>query len=520
MPSRRDTLGWFGAAMAAALPGCAPAVKESEPAAQKSRSLRIALSVRPGSLDPAIAMSAEQGVPALAAYQRLVRSAGLGSFTGDLAQTWGVSKSGLVWDFQLDPEARFADGSPVEASAVAFSFERLIALGRGPASDATEQIAAVEPQGPHQVRFLLRRPSPTFLGVLAARPASIVNPAVRGQGSKDDWGAAWLSTRSAGSGAYEVVESGGGLHRLRVSRFTRAAPYFQEILYQEIPDPAIRGLAAQAGEVDVAVLMPPLALRQAARNPNLRVLSVPTFAFQNLAFNMESPTFQDLRLRQAVAAAIDVNAILLHIRDGRADRFDGPLLPGMAGADPKLYPVRYDPPLAKQLAHAALQGRSIRARTVYPGVSPETDTLAQYLQAQLAELGIRLQLERLSVAAYIDRLTRGAYDLALMGFVARRPDANAILSAWFEPARAGMDNPARYGSPEISAWIAAAALETDPNKQADLHRRIIMRVNADLPYVYLQRTHVAVIARSELKGLELDEVEPLAFPVSQMWRAT
>lgn len=198
--------------------------------------------------------------------------------------------------------------------------------------------------------------------------------------------------------------------------------------------------------------------------------------------------------------------------------FRGPLAPGMPGYDPALYPVSFNPSAALSLARAAGVAKGTRVVMIYPGVSAETDTVAQYIQAVLAPLGFQLRLERLSIPAYVDRMQRGSYDMVLMGFVATTDDATGVLNFWFDPAKAGVDNPARYHNPTVARLITEAANEPDTVRRAALHRQIAIRVNADLPYIYLQQTHVANVVRRDLARYRLDPIRPLEVDVLALRR--
>ena len=176
---------------------------------------------------------------------------------------------------------------------------------------------------------------------------------------------------------------------------------------------------------------------------------------------------------------------------------------------------------SKCLAKLLMSQAGMRPRTVsmiYPGVSPETDTVAQYIQAVLAPLGLRVRLERLSTAAYLDRTQRGAYDLVLMGWVCNNRDPSCILDFWFDPGRDGISNPARYGNAEVTQLIREAAVEGDPTRRASLHRAIALRVNRDLPYVYLQQTRLSMAVGRDIEGYTMDPVRALDMPFHTLRR--
>ncbi len=484
--------------------------------ATKPSMLRISLSSPPGPLDPATARTPEEFAPAAPAYEQLVSPNG----GPELASAWTSDRGGQRWTFRIAPGHHFADGRAVDAGAVKFSLDRVLAIGRGNAGDLIDHIAAINIVDSATVRIITRGPTPRLPTMLADRSASIVDPRVMTHAVGNDRAAGWLAANTAGSGPYRLRPTrGGGVVVLdRNPGWSQSRPAFDMIAYRAVADPIVRGMSVSRNASDIAVLMPAQVLPRLERDSAIRVASAAVPAYQNLAFNLDRGVFHDVRVRRAIAAAIDTRSIVRYIRGGRVSEFHGPLAPGMPGYDPALYPVRFDARAALAGAQAAGVAKGSRVTMIYPGVSAETDTVAQYIQAVLAPLGFRVRLERLSIPAYVDRMQRGNYDMVLMGYVATTDDASGILNFWFDPAKAGVDNPARYRNPVVARLVAQAAREADISKRAALHRQIARRVNADLPYVYLQQTHVANVVRRDLIGYRLDPIRPLEIDVLALRR--
>jgi peptide/nickel transport system substrate-binding protein len=477
--------------------------------ATDAKTLRIALSTPPGPLDPATARTPEEFAPAAPAYEQLVSPTG----GPEVAASWHVDAAQRRWTFRIAPGHHFTDGRAVDAAAVKFSLDRVLAVGRGNAGDIIDHLAAIEVIDPVTVVVTTKASTPRLPAILADRSASIVDPRVMAHAVGSDRAAGWLAANTAGSGPYRLRPTrGGGVMLLeRNPGWTLSRPAFDTIVYRAVADPIVRGMGVSRDASDIAVLMPAQVLPRLERDRAIRVISAPVPAYQNLAFNLDRTVFRDGRVRRAIGAAIDAASIVRYIRGGRVSTFRGPLAPGMPGYDPALYPVRFDSGEAMRLARAAGVKKGTRVSMIYPGVSPETDTVAQYIQAVLAPLGFQVRLERLSIPAYVDRMQRGSYDLVLMGFVATTDDASGVLNFWFDRAKAGVDNPARYDNPQVTRLVNQAANEADLGKRAALHRQIAMRVNAELPYIYLQQTHVANVVRRELTGYRLDPLRPLEF---------
>jgi peptide/nickel transport system substrate-binding protein len=513
--ARSGFLALLFAALVAFVPGVASA-----------DTLRVGLSTRAGPFDFAIAPAVDQTLAVRAAYETLVRSAPGGAYRNGLAARWTTSRDGLVWTFHLQPGRRFASGRAVDAKAVIFTLDRLRAIGRGNASMLNDLIASVEPAGTNAVRLKLTHPSPALLALLSDRMTSIIDPSIANRIRGDRWGSQWLATRTAGSGRFQLRPgSQRGIHILTQQPYWQplqgdprpSAGGFDRLIYREIVDPTVRRLALEKGEIDIAFLLPSQEQKRLQRTRRAVLHRAPILAFNNLAFNLQSKAMQDLRLRRAIGHAIDVQGIIRYIRGGTALGFAGPVPPSMPGhATGRRF--AYDAALARRLASQARK-TARPLRFIYPGVSPETDTIAQYIQATLKPLGLNVRIERLSVPAYLDRMSRGSYDMVLQGAVIDFNDPSAIMNAWFEPTRAGIANPARYSNPKVTALIRQSEREMDPARRRQLIEQAARLTHADVPYIYLSQTVMTIAARPTIKGITIDPFDALNLPVGQMQRS-
>jgi peptide/nickel transport system substrate-binding protein len=485
----------------------------------------VAIASPPGPFDPAIAPSVEQLIVVRPCRQTLlvrqVDANGLIRFEADLARDWKLSADGSRCTFSLDPRARFDDGSLVDAQAVHFTLRRLLALGRGPASLLRSLRAEVQVLDAHTVRIQLARPSPLFLIALSDKSTAIVNPRIPGASNDGDWGSLHLATHSEGSGPWRL-QTGRSKGIWTLDRnphwpvaWPASAP--QRIQFREVRDPAVRLLALQKGDVDLALGIAIQDLPAAAKDPRLTVLSGPVAAFSNLAMNTASGTLRNLAIRRAIVHAIDTDAIANQLRDGLATRFPGPLPTGTQRA---AQPLSYDMTAARALVSANASDISKRLDMIYPGLSQTTDTLAQYLQATLADAGLTVRLQRLTLPAFIDRIGRGTYDLALMGWVADSPDPASTLNVWFSNDRIGAGgNYARLSDEPLQRLIDASLTTADARERQQLIELAALRAQELQPYVYLFQTHNWLVHRKELSGVVFDGWDLFRFR-PETWRRT
>jgi peptide/nickel transport system substrate-binding protein len=472
----------------------------------------VGLGSAPGPFDPAVSPGVEQLVVVRPCYQTLVGrrvdDQGVLHFVPDLASAWEASTDGLTWTFHLRDDCRFDDGGVADAMAVRFSLERLMALGRGPASLVKSMLASVTVLDSRTVRWKLQRATPLALLAASEKGAAIVNPQVPGSGDDGDWGSRWLSTRSAGSGLWRLQPM--VANRVWTLERNPHAPrgpdngLIQRVQFREMRDATVRLLALQKGDIDLATAISIQDLATVQRDKGLKLLAGPVSAFINLAMNTQAGPLRSLALRQAVASAIDPAAIAQHLREGRATPFLGPLPAGMPGAAPDSYTVRFDMAAARAAVAKAGAGGT-RLDFIYPGLSQTSDTLAQYLQASLADAGLAVRLQRLSLPAFIDRVGRGTYDLTLMGWVVDSPDPASIANVWFGADRIGAGgNYARFRDDEVQRLLDASLVNADPEQRARLIEHAVRRANAALPYAYLFQTHNWLVHRAGLKGLAFD----------------
>lgn len=466
-----------------------------------------------GPLDPAVAPGAEQLQILHPVYHNLVRisvdpETGEDHFAPELASRWTVSEDRLSWRFELSEGYQFDDGNAVTSDAIKFTFDRLLAIGRAPSSNLSAILDAVETDGPSQVVFKLKTPVPSLLPLVADRGTFIINPAIMEHEIDGDHASQWLSTHTAGSGAYRLVRySPRDVYILEANRYARTTPrQIERIVYRVSTDASIRALQMRNGDMDIAYFLPAETLRQFEESEAHDISVIPAPALNYLAFNMQKETFEDRRLREAVALAIDYEAIVENLKYGLADAFDGPLLPGMPGYQEGSYPYRFNRDRAREIISTLKQERDIPSvQMIYPGVSSGSDTMAVFIQSSLAEIGVEVELQRLTVPALIDRIQRGNYDLVFMGWVAAYGDPSNLVNYWFDPEKAGAaGNYARYDNPEVTALLAASLSETDANLRASQLEDIVRLTNEDLAYVYLVKNAVWTVTNTRLSGLSFD----------------
>src|SRR5882672_4400305 len=213
-------------------------------------------------LDPAVTMTNNSWTVTYPAYERLVKfkvENGRGSteVEGDVAKSWTVTDDGLQWTFTLADGHKFADGTPVNAAAVKYSFDRLLKVAKGP-SESIGPIAEIQAPDDKTVKFVLKEPFGPFLAALATNRASIVSPAAAQHETNGDQAQAYLAEHTLGSGPYQVAswEKDQQIVMEPNPHYAGKAPSFKKVVIRIIKESSARRLQLEKGDVDIAEDLP------------------------------------------------------------------------------------------------------------------------------------------------------------------------------------------------------------------------------------------------------------------------
>jgi len=469
--------------------------------------LVIGISDDVDNLDPHVTMTNRSWAVTYPAYQRLVRykvENGVGSteVEPDLATGWTVSDDGLVWTFTLRRTARFADGTPVDAHAVVYSFERLLAIGEGPA-DAFPTLAKVEAVDDYTVRFTLSEPFAPFLLTLANNGAGIVNPRLAEREVNGDLGRGYLAEHTMGSGPYQLErwDKDQQLRLVPNPYYDGPAPAFRMVVFLVIKDPSARRLQLERGDIDIAEALPLDQLETLRVRPGIRVEDYPSLRVTYLYLNNQRWPLNDVRVRQAISYAVDYDAIIAGVMLGNAVQMRGPVPQGMWSHDPGLYQYRRDLERARALLREAGVSGGLRLGYLYSPVYPEWEQIGLAVQAQLAEAGIQLKLQPYAYATMRAMLDEGQFDIAVGNWTPDFADPYMFMNYWFDSEYGGLPgNRSFYANPEVDRLIRAAAVVTDINERTRLYQEAQRIVVDEAAYVYLYQQNYQVAMRDNVVG--------------------
>jgi peptide/nickel transport system substrate-binding protein len=456
----------------------------------------VALPSDPQSLDPRFGSDANAARVADLLHAGLTRADAAARRVPDLARAWETPDPRTLV-FHLRPDARFADGTPVTARDVQATYDavRDPALA-SPRRAALAPLATVEAPDATTVVMRLREPSPPFLDATGLG----ILPAARARDAGDV---------TVGAGPFRLVEAVRGDRLvLKPSRWRDGGePRLRRLVIRIVPDEVIRALDLVRGGLDLLPDNPePEIVAWLARHPGVRVRQRPGTSFAYLAVNHRDPRLRDRRVRAALALAIDRAGLVRHVLGGAA-RPATSLLAPEHWAYARVPAWRHDPARARRLLDRAGfrdpdgPGPAPRFTLVYKtSTQPSRRRLAEAVQADLAAVGIRLDIRSYEWGTLYADVRRGRFQLCALAWVGvGDPDLYRLaLHSRMEPP-AGY-NRGGYRDPVMDRLTAAAAVAPDPVRRAALYARIQRREAARLPWIPLWWEDRVVVERRRLRG--------------------
>ncbi len=486
--------------------------------ARKGGRLVVAADSEPRNLNPALVAS--NGV--FFVSSKIIEPLAEASYDGEnglaprLAVSWEGAPNGLSAAFKLREGVKWHDGKPFTSADVAFSalslWKPLQNLGRTVFKD----LVAVDTPDELTAVFKFSRPTP-FQLIRNALPAlsSVVPKHLYENGGIEDNPA---NNAPVGTGPFKFAEyRPGEYYRLarNDSYWGEGEPYLDEIVYQVLPDRAAAASALEAGEIQLAAFSAvPLAdLDRMAKIPGLKVV---TKGYEALTYqlvveiNHRRKELADLKVRQAIAHAIDKDFVVKTIFLGYAEAATGPVPkndPQFYTPDVELYP--FDVAKANALLDEAGYERTSGGTRFSLKLLPapyfnETRQFGDYLRQALAAIGIDAQLVNNDAAAHIKAVyTDHAFDLAVGPPVFRGDPAisTTILVQGGIPDGVPFSNQGGYENAAIDALIEKASETLDAQARIDLYKQFQKMVTQDLPLINVADWSFTSVASDKLQNI-------------------
>ena len=468
----------------------------------------------PQALDPAAVTAVNDFRILVNVYDGLVRYApGTLEVEPALATDWEISEDGTTYTFDLREGVTFHDGTPFNAEAVKFNFDRMLNedhpyydTGPFPLSFFFSAIDEVEVVDDMTVRFHLGEPYAPFLSNLAYPTGLMVSPAAVEQYGQD------YGRNPVGTGPFRFVEwrPNEAVVVERNPDYWGGAPELEAVVFRPITDANTRTAEMLAGGIDLMVEVPPVALGN-FEGAGYEVIEKAGPHVWFLILNTREGPFTDKLVRQAANYAIDKGALVNDVLEGTADIAAGPIPPAFAWAHNEgVEPYPHDPERARELlAEAGVENPEVTFY-VTEGGSGMLDPvpMATAIQADLEEVGFDVNIETYEWNTFLSEVNaglEGKADMAEMAWMTNDPDTLPYLTlrtAAF-PEDGGF-NSGYYSNEEVDRLLEQARTSTSQEERAELYKQVQQIVHEDAPWVFVANWKQNAVVNDRVEGLELE----------------
>ena len=435
-------------------------------------------------------------------FSGLIRFDSRGLPQPDLADSWGASADGTIYNFSIRPNAVWHDGQPVTSDDVLFTIEMIKSAGSLFPQDVKDLWTQVEIKRLDDKTFQIKLPEPfapfldyvTF-GVLPKHLLEAV-PA-------DQLATAEFNLNPIGSGPYKferLLTEGGqitGVVLVPNPDYFIQSPFIEQVVFRYYPSSAAAFAAYQQGEVLGVSQLTNDVLEQALMEPNLSVYTsrLPQMGMVFLNNNNPNALFlQSASVRRALLLGVNRTIIVSHILKGQAMIADGPILPGSWAYYDEIENFDYDPDAATALLKEegyvipagggevrAKDGQFLTFALVHPDDAIHTQ-IAQSIQSDWALIGVKVDLQAVPYDSLVnDFLTTRNYAAALADLnTSRTPDPDPYLF-WHQSEATGGQNYSQWDNRTASEFLETARTAADFTERARLYRNFQVVFTKDMP---------------------------------------
>ncbi len=426
-----------------------------------------------------------------------------------LAESWTLEDGGRSLVFKIRDNVKMHDGRTLTADDVAFSIDRFRKVSIGRSTLAPVESVTVLPG--NRVKVTTKAPFEPLLRSFTYQTIGIYSQAAIDRAGDDEF-----SKHPIGPGPYRFVRliRGDRMELQAFDQYWAGKPTLRRIIVRYIPDISARMAALESGDVDVIHDFTPQDARRIQSDPNLVFINPPSAGFIRFNMNTQKPPFNDVRVRHAIAYAIDREAIVKEIFSGLA-KVAHSLVPANAVGYVDTYDFyRYNPGKAQQLLREAGVPNLTFSFSYGAGRYLMDKEVVEAVQAQLAKVGVTMQISQMEwgqFSAMIRQpLERNPSQMTFTWWRTVNADADSAIGIFSKaelPPRG--NNVPFYLSEEFERVYAAQQVEPDPARRRALVRQVQQVLMNDLPAVPMYQQPIFWATRKNVVGFG-NKVTPLS----------
>lgn len=436
-------------------------------------------------------------------YETLVQYDKNLKFKPMLATEW-KQLDDLTWEFKLRQGVTFHDGTPFNAMAVKRTIDRVLdPKVTSPQSDDFEMIQEIKVVDDNTVHFILKYPFAPLLSILASMEGSMFSPkAIDEMGKK-------LAQHPVGTGpfVFESWTKGQEIKLVKNQNYWGEKPKVDGVVFKVVPEDVTRVAMVETGEAHIAAQIPVTEIERVQASDTMSLFRTEGTGVQYISFNVKKKPFDDPRVRQAIAHAIEKEAVIIGVYNNVGKVAISPLSPKVFGYTPDVKQYEYDINKAKALLAEAGYPNGFKT-TFMTDDERESVNFAEVIQSQLKGIGIDVQVQMLEAGVFWgEALPKGQHEMAYAMWGNATADGDYNQSNVFHTKGQGTSgNTFFYSNPEVDRLIDEARKEKDDNKRKEYYHKTVGIEMNDLPMVPIRNVEYVYAISKNLKGLWVNHI--------------
>lgn len=275
-----------------------------------------------------------------------------------------------------------------------------------------------------------------------------------------------------------------------------------KVIIRSVPEAANRAIEVETGGAHISYEIAPNDISRIEGNSDLKMIRTPNFATTYVGFNVEKAPFDDVRVRQAINYAVNMDAIVNAVYLGAGSPSKGPLGPNVWASNQDLEPYGYDVEKAKELMAEAGYADGF-STTIWTNENQQRIDIAEILQNQLREIGITADAQVLEWGAYLDGTAAGEHDMFILGWVTVTGDPDYGLYALFHSGQHGAaGNRTFYTNPRVDELLDLGRVTVDPDVREAAYMEAQEIIRDDAPWIFTWTGEELTATRSNVVGFK------------------
>lgn len=406
----------------------------------------------------------------------------------------------LTYEFDLKQDVYFHNGEKFTAEDVAFTFRR---ASKSPSVAAI--VGQIDPESieiidDYTIRIGTKEPFAPLLAHLAHTASGIMNEKAVEEAGED------VGQNPVGTGPFQFVEWQAGDYVLleRFDNYHGAIPAYKELMIRPILDPSNRLIELETGGVDIAITIPGAERRRIEADPEMQLVYDENFSTQYVGFNLNKEPFDDVRVRQAINYAIDVESILEFVLEDIGEVTQGPISSNVFGAHQTGPIYEYNLERARELMIEAGLEDGFKTELWTVNNAPNAD-IAVAVSNQLAEINIEAEIKQIEWATYLGAISENDHEMFIVAWASVTGDADyGLYPVFHSSVGPSGGNRVYFANDRVDELLDSARATTDPEERLAYYAEAQEIIVEEAPWAFLVTGEGSAGLRGDVRGFKLN----------------